>query len=78
MGSPEVIAKNVISQLENLDNRISTILEERMEMRSSMKRLEAENEKLQKNISNVKSEISQYLKELEEIKAHYVSSNDNN
>lgn len=78
MGSPEVIAQNVISQLENLDTRISTLLEERIEMKSAMKKLEAENEKLQEKISNIQSEISIYLKELEEIKAHYVSSNDNN
>lgn len=78
MGSPDVIAQDVISKLENLDSKITSLLEEKIEMKSNIKKLESEKEMLQDKLSEVKSEISLYLKELEEIKAHYVSSNNNN
>jgi hypothetical protein len=72
------IAQNVIEQLHNLDQKISKLLEERAEMKGSLEKLKIENKNLESRVSVAVSEINDYLKELEEIKAYYVNSNNNN
>jgi archaellum component FlaC len=72
------IAQNVIEQLHNLDQKISRLLEERAEMKESLEKLKTENKNLESRVSVAVSEINDYLKELEEIKAYYVNSNNNN
>jgi len=78
MGNATEIAQNVIEQLQNLDRKITKLLEERAEMKITMEKLKTENQNLESRVSVAVSEINEYLKELEEIKAHYVDSNNNN
>jgi predicted RNase H-like nuclease (RuvC/YqgF family) len=54
------------------------LLEERAEMKGSLEKLKTENKNLESRVSVAVSEINDYLKELEEIKAYYVNSNNNN
>ena len=77
MTNSSIIAQNVIDQLQNLDQKISQLLLERLEMKNALETLKTENKNLESRVSVAVSEINDYLKELEEIKAHYVNSNNN-
>ncbi len=72
------IAQNVIDQLHNLDQKVSQLLVERAEMKIAIDKLKTENKNLESRVSVAVSEINGYLKELEEIKAYYVNSNNHN
>ncbi|MGV2431985.1 MAG UNVERIFIED_CONTAM: hypothetical protein LVQ98_00880 [Rickettsiaceae bacterium] len=74
----EDITQNVIDKLQNLDAKISGLLEERLEMRHIIEKLKVENHNLEKRVSSAVSEINEYLKELEQIKAYYVDNHNHN
>lgn len=78
MVKAEEIAQNVINQLQNLDQQITQMLADRLEMKMALDKLKTENQDLEHRVSVAISEINGYLKELEEIKAYYVDSNNNN
>ena len=64
------LVNNIINNLQNLDKSLDKLLHEKAILKS-------ENEDLKKRMQLVHSEMEGYIKELKEIREHYVSNNNN-
>ena len=78
MTNPTYIAQNVIDQLQNLDELVGQLLDERNYLRHIIGTMKTENEDLKNRIKIYVSESEIYIKELQEIRTYYANRNSNN
>ncbi len=67
----------IINNLQNLDKSLDELLREKNTLQNDIQSLKTENADLKKRMQIIHSEMEVYIKELKEIRAYYVSSNDN-
>lgn len=71
------LMSKIINNLQNLESGLDSLLAENDRSKAEIHKLKEENEDLKKRIQIIHSEMEIYIKELKEIRAHYVSSYDN-
>jgi len=69
--------KQIINNLQHLDKSLDDLLGQRAELKNDIQKLKLENNDLKQRMKIIHSEMEGYTKELKEIRAHYVSSNNN-
>ena len=67
----------IINNLQNLEKSLDGLLGERESLKNDIQTLKSENGDLKKRMQIIHSEMELYIKELKEIREHYVSSNNN-
>ena len=67
----------IINNLQNLEKSLDELLGERESLKNDIQTLKSENGDLKKRMQIIHSEMELYIKELKEIREHYVSSNNN-
>lgn len=68
----------IFKTLELIDSNITKLIEERLNLKARIQKLEAENQKLKSTSKSVISELENYIAEIERIRKDYVSRNNNN
>jgi hypothetical protein len=71
------LMSQIINNLQNLEKGLDELLGERIALKNDVQTLKADNEDLKKRMQAIHSEMESYIKELKEIREHYVSSNNN-
>ena len=71
------LMKQIINNLQNLEQSLDTLLGEKNTLQNDIQTLKSENLDLKQRMQIIHSEMEGYIKELKEIREHYVSSNNN-
>lgn len=69
--------QSLINLINQIDDKIENLLTKINTQQQTIKELESQNEHLKRNNQKTLDQIKEYIRELEQIRAHYVNSHDN-
>jgi predicted RNase H-like nuclease (RuvC/YqgF family) len=73
----ETKTQELIDNIRKIGNKIDDLTSKLLKQELQIENLKIQNEVLTKNNQSTIDQIKEYLKELEQIRNHYVNSNDN-
>ena len=72
-----VTKKHLIDLIKNIDEKLESLLSKLKERDREIAELKIQNKSLKENNQATLSQIKEYIQELEQIRNHYVNSNNN-
>lgn len=73
----KITSESIITQIVNIERIIDNLLDKHKFQENEISLLKIENKRLRENYAKTLEEIQEYVKQLEQIKSHYVNSNNN-